>query len=77
MIHTTNNGKRRVEERPLLSLRDIYSVIAYYLQNTATAEDYLRQQQEAASQTRREIESRQDTTGFRERLRQRRTVARR
>ena len=24
MIHTTNNGKRRVEERPLLSLRDIY-----------------------------------------------------
>lgn len=63
------------EDFPSLHLRDIYGAIAYYLQNTRAVEEYLRDQQQAAAQTRREIESHRDTTGLRERLRRRRAEA--
>jgi len=63
------------EDFPPLPLRDIYAVIAYYLQHTASVEEYLRTQEQAVAQTRQEIESRQDTSGLRERLRQRREAA--
>lgn len=60
------------EDFPSLPLRDIYAAIAYYLQHVDRVEDYLREQAHAAAETRREIEAEQDTTGLRERLRQRR-----
>lgn len=63
------------EDFPSLPLRDIYAVIAYYLQHTATVEEYLRRQEQAAAETRQEIEDRQDTSGLRQRLRQRREAA--
>ena len=53
----------------------ITSVIAYYLQHSRAVEDYLRAQAQAAAEVRREVESRVDTQGLRERLRQRRTQA--
>ena|SRR5437667_2946222 len=78
VVHQFKNGataEQIQEDFPSLHLRDIYGVIAYYLQHTEELEDYLRSQQRAAAQTRREIESRQDTSGLRERLRRRRAKA--
>jgi uncharacterized protein (DUF433 family) len=63
------------EDFPSLTLRDIYGVIAYYLQHTPAVEDYLRTQAQAATQTRREIEAGPETGELRERLRQRRAAS--
>jgi len=60
------------EDFPTLTLRDIYGAIAYYLSHTESVEAYLRTQEQSAAQTRAEIERRCDTSGLRERLRQRR-----
>jgi uncharacterized protein (DUF433 family) len=56
---------------PSLSLRQIYAVIAYYLEREAEVEDYLNWRKEEGEAIRREIEGGQDTVGFRERLRNR------
>jgi uncharacterized protein (DUF433 family) len=56
---------------PSLSMRQIYGAIAYYLEHEAEVEAYLEWRDEEAEAIRREIESRQDTIGFRERLRTR------
>ena len=50
-------------------------VIAYYLQYSRVVEDYLSAQALAAKEVRREVESRADTRGLRERLRHRRAQA--
>jgi len=63
------------EDFPSATLSDIYSVIAYYLQHARAVEDYLGAQAQAAKEVRREVESREDTRGLRERLRQRRAQA--
>ena len=63
------------EDFPSVTLRDIYSVIAHYLQHSGAVEDYLREQAQAADQTRREVESGMDSSNLRERLRRRRTLA--
>lgn len=42
---------------PTLKLADIYAVISYYLNNKDEVDAYLRQQDEEAAQTRREIEA--------------------
>jgi uncharacterized protein (DUF433 family) len=63
------------EDFPSVTLSDIYSVIAYYLQHSRAVEDYLSAQAQAAKEVRREVESRVDTRGLRERLRQRRAQA--
>ena len=60
---------------PSVPLSDIYSVIAYYLQHSRAVEDYLSAQAQAAKEVRREVESRVDTPGLRERLKQRRAQA--
>jgi uncharacterized protein (DUF433 family) len=57
---------------PSLSLRDIYGVIAYYLEHPDEVEDYLKTRQEEAAAIRQEIESQQDTAGFRARIQARR-----
>ena len=63
------------EDYPSVTLSDIYSVVAYYLQHSRAVEDYLNAQAQAAKEVRREVESRVDTRGLRERLRQRRAQA--
>lgn len=63
------------EDFPCVTLRDIYSVIAHYLQHTRAVEDYLCEQAQAAGETRRELEGGMDAGGLWERLRQRRAHA--
>ena len=58
---------------PSLSLQQIYVTIAYYLEHQAEVEAYLKLRREEAASTRKEIESQQDTDGFRARVRARRT----
>jgi uncharacterized protein (DUF433 family) len=78
IIHQFKSGatpEQIQDDFPSLQLRDIYSVVAYYLQRRQEVDEYLRQQDEAAVQTRQEIESHQDITGLREKLRRRRAEA--
>ncbi|MDQ3684109.1 MAG: DUF433 domain-containing protein [Acidobacteriota bacterium] len=56
---------------PSLSLRQIYGAIAYYLEHEAEVKTYLQIRRAEAEATRREIESQQDTAGFRARVRTR------
>ena len=63
------------EDYPSVTLSDIYSVVAYYLQHSRAVEDYVNAQAQAAREVRREVESRVDTRGLRERLRQRHSQA--
>jgi uncharacterized protein (DUF433 family) len=58
---------------PSLSLQQIYATIAYYLEHQAEVEAYLKLRREEAASVRTEIESHQDTDGFRARVRARRT----
>ena len=63
------------EDFPSLTLSDIYSVIAYFLQHPRAVEDHLCEQAEAAEEVRREVESHFETRELRDRLRQRRARA--
>ena len=75
VVHQFKNGataEQIQDDFPSLPLRDIYGALAYYLQHTQAVEDYLRQQEHAAPQTRIQIESNQNTRALRERLRRRR-----
>jgi uncharacterized protein (DUF433 family) len=63
------------EDFPSLTLSDIYSVIAYFLQHHRAVDDYLREQAAAAEEARREVESHIETNDLRDRLRQRRARA--
>ncbi|MDT5123257.1 MAG: hypothetical protein QOC96_2739 [Acidobacteriota bacterium] len=60
------------EDFPTLTLREIYGAIYYYLDNTEAAEEYLRQQESAAEETRRFIDEHLPADSLRERLRARR-----
>lgn len=78
IVHQFKNGasaEQIQEDFPSVTLRDIYSVIAHYLQHSGAVEDYLREQGEAANKTRREVETGMDTNSLRERLQQRRAQA--
>ncbi len=56
------------EDFPSVTLSDIYSVVAYYLQHSRSVEDYLSAQAKAATEVRREVEGGVDTRGLRERV---------
>jgi len=58
---------------PSLSLREIYGAIYYYLENTEAVEDYLRQQEDAAQEGRRFVETHFDTKDLREKILARRS----
>ena len=76
VIHHFKQGataEQILEDFPSVSLGDVYATIAYYLRHTQSVEDYLRAHAQAAAEIRREIESRQDTAGLRERLLRRRS----
>src|SRR3981189_2643746 len=78
IIHEFKRGataEQIQEDFPSLALRDIYSAIAYYLQQSESVEQYLRTQAEAATQVRGEIEARQNSGDLGKRLRQRRRQA--
>ena len=78
VIHQFKSGataEQIQEDFPSLHLRDIYGVIAYYLEHSQAIEQYLHEQEQSAVQSRQEIESKQDTTGLWDRLRQRRARA--
>jgi uncharacterized protein (DUF433 family) len=71
IIHTFEQGhtaEEIVSHYPVLRLADVYAVIAYYLNNQATVEDYLRRQREEAQKTWELIEAKSDYQTFRERL---------
>ena len=54
---------------PTLQLADVYAVIAYYLQNRAEVDRYLRLREQVADRLRQEIEASQPNKDeFRERL---------
>src|ERR1043166_66094 len=53
---------------PTLDLAAIYSVIGYYLQNRAEVEQYLEQRKVTREELKKEVESRFNSEGLRERL---------
>jgi uncharacterized protein (DUF433 family) len=57
---------------PSLSLAQIYGAIAYYLDHEDDVETYLRERRAEREAIKHEIESQQDTAGFRARIRARR-----
>ncbi|WP_008316068.1 DUF433 domain-containing protein [Leptolyngbya sp. PCC 6406] len=57
-----------VEQYPSLQLADVYSVIAYYLQQKTEVDAYLKNRQERAAQVRQENEHRFNPNGIRDRL---------
>jgi uncharacterized protein (DUF433 family) len=78
IVHQFKNGasaEQIQEDFPSLTLSDVYSVVAYYLQHTGQVEAYLNEQAQAAGEVRREVESLEQTRELRERLRQRRARA--
>lgn len=56
------------QQYPTLNLKDVYAVINYYLQNQTEVETYLAQRQIDRQEIKKEIESRFDPQGIRERL---------
>ena len=61
---------------PTLSIRQIYGGIAWYLNNQAEADEYLKQREVAAAAIEREIRERFDHAAFRELLLKRRAQLR-
>src|SRR6266576_814952 len=51
-----------------LSLGDVYATIAYYLRHRAALDDYLRQRERQAEETKRQIESTPENRALRQRI---------
>jgi uncharacterized protein (DUF433 family) len=62
-----------VQQYPSLQLADVYTIIGYYLQNRAELDDYLLKRKAQRAQPHKELESRYDLAGIRDRLLARRT----
>lgn len=78
IVHQFQSGataEQIQEDFPSVTLRDIYAVIAYFLQHRRAVEDYLGEQTQAAEAIRRVVESGLETGELREHLRQRRARA--
>jgi len=75
IVHAFQHGataEQIQDSFPSLTLREIYGAIAYYLEHQEQVDAYLQAQTQAAEETRRAIESRQNSTVLRERIRARR-----
>ncbi len=57
-----------VEDYDSLELGEVYAVISYYLQNREEVENYLAQRKVGRDKLRRQIESRSNPHGIREKL---------
>lgn len=71
VVYAFNEGytaEEIVSQYPVLSLADVYAVIAYYLNHRATVDAYLQKRAEAAAQIRQEVEAKPEYRGLRERL---------
>ena len=72
VIHAFQRGETIegiVQSFPTLKLEDVYAVIAYYLQNQAEVDEYVRRAEAEGERIRREIEAQQPAlAGLRERL---------
>jgi uncharacterized protein (DUF433 family) len=64
-------AEQLLEDFPSLTLRDIYGAIYYYLDNTETVEDYMRQQEDSAVEMRAFLDSHLDSAALRTRIRAR------
>lgn len=53
---------------PSVTLREVYAAISYYLNNTEAVEEYLRERERGADETRQFIETHLDTKSLRERI---------
>src|SRR5215213_391269 len=76
VIYAFNEGatpEEIVQQYPTLDLKDVYSVVSYYLQNQDEVDKYLDQRQVERQELRKEIEARFDPRGIRERLLARRS----
>jgi uncharacterized protein (DUF433 family) len=67
-----NTAEQIRDSFPSLSLAQIYGVISWYLDHQADAEEYLKQRENEAETVRQEVENETDSSGFRERMQQRR-----
>ncbi|MGI8638873.1 MAG: DUF433 domain-containing protein [Pyrinomonadaceae bacterium] len=63
-----------VEDYDSLELGEVYAVISYYLQNRETVEAYLARRKVEREKLRRQIESRSNPNGIREKLLSRRPI---
>jgi len=75
IVHAFQHGataEQIQDSFPSLTLREIYGAIAYYLEHQEQMDAYLQAQRQAAEETRRAIESRQNSAVLRERIRARR-----
>jgi uncharacterized protein (DUF433 family) len=71
VIYAFNEGatpEEIVQQYPTLDLKDVYAVISYYLQNRDEVEMYLTQRRAERQELKKDIESRFDPRGIRERL---------
>ncbi|MEJ2353726.1 MAG: DUF433 domain-containing protein [Anaerolineales bacterium] len=71
VVYAFNEGATPEEilsQYPVLSLENVYAVIAYYLKNRMTVDAYLSRRKEEASIVREAIESKPEYKEFRERL---------
>lgn len=71
VVHAFEQGhtpEEIVSHYPALGLADVYAVIAYYLNNQAEVQAYLRRQQDEAQSIWAQIEAKTDYQAFRERL---------
>jgi uncharacterized protein (DUF433 family) len=78
VIAAFQNGATAEEislQYPTLKLADIYAVITYYLRHPEEVEAYLIEQQIAADEVRKKIETKIDSTNIRERLLARKPTA--
>ena|ERR1041384_3604718 len=56
------------QQYPSLRLADVYAVVGYYLQHKEQVDEYLRERQQVAGETRRENESKYSPQSVRARL---------
>ena len=76
IVYAFNEGatpEEIVSQYPVVSLENVYSVIAYYLKNRAKLDEYLEQRQEERARVREKIQSKREYQEFRERLLARRS----
>ena len=74
VVHAFEQGhiaEEIVSHYPVLRLADVYTVIAYYLNNQTEVQVYLNQQQRDVQKIWQQIESKPDHQSFRERIRTR------
>lgn len=71
VIYAFNEGatpEEIVQQYPTLDLKDVYAVSSHYLQNRDEIEKYLTQRQVERQELKRELETRFNPNGLRERL---------